>query len=794
MLTKTRNRTWIFLIVTFLISVGLMLGHSQGALTQMAYVEKENLFFLAAGRHGVVVARGPTPEQPQFQMVTVFDTPGSAHDVAAVARPEGGYWVYVADGRAGLRVLEFTGGSILREVGVVDRPYWAGRKGAERVAIMDGKAFLAYGDAGIQVVDITNPPQARDLGVQVDLKGGYAYNLYAESNRLFIAAGEPGLLVYNVVNPSDPALLGTHDPPQPVYDLAIVSGESAYLAEGTGGFALVSMSNISSPVEVAARRDIKTVKRVAVASSSQGVWIFAGAQGRGTEVLRFFPGRVRKFEVQSTVPSRYPVDLALSTDSSRLFVLDSSGGLLAYNISKPAHPLSIASYQFTPQGGSLSVWLLALGTSVALALFWVAFFAQFALPVRTVGDRFRAFTYLLSYIFGMHGPAIFIEDGIVRESRAESLRRGPGVILLDTASAAVLKTPGRFTRAVGPGVTFTRANERLAGVVDLHRQTQFIGPSGNASVLWERQPSESEDEYQERQAQRRETSGLTRDGIEVVPNIIAVFKLRTTPEDEARWHTRFGYNPESVWRAVVGEGVNLDEKVDALPEKRRMAWNWLPAYLAVDVWRDCLRRFALSELFERKFPSADDPEKMLTGMEVITTEVAARFRSEEVNVLDEFGFYKRDAEGKPVKRKSEEFRIVQNRGLQVYTIVITNIRLPKLVEEQLFTDWQKTWETQLTNLGGAVERERIQVADEARMNALTEYALWTCDTLFRQLQEGRQPDDPQTLDAMLMDLRAKISEELNLRRRMTNEWRDLEDLLDWLHVYFDMDGLLEEGS
>ncbi len=432
---------------------------------------------------------------------------------------------------------------------------------------------------------------------------------------------------------------------------------------------------------------------------------------------------------------------------------------------------------------ALWLWLTAGVLWVVFSLMWLGFFAQFVLPVRSLGERLRIARNLLLYAFGLHGPAIVILNGKKRESRAESLRRGPGVALLDAASAAVLKTPGAFTRVVGPGVAFLKKKERSAGEVGLHRQTQFIGPHGWKDVFSPPRPDEDEDDYRARLEGKEETVGLTRDGIPVVPNIIAVFKLYTEPEDLQRWPTRFGYRPESVWKAIVGEGINLDVEAGELPEKRRMAWNWLPAYLAAEVWREYVRKFTLEELFQAKFPSPGDPPRLLTGMEVVMQQVAAHFRDAEVPALDGFGRYEHNPDGSLRTVPSREFEIVRSRGLQVITVIVTNVRLPSVVEEQLLADWQTVWETQVGNLGGEMERARIQESDEVRMNALVEYALWSSRRLYRRLKEdNRHPTQGEALTLMLEDLRQRIMAELNLRRRMTTEETDLQDLLDWVRM------------
>ena len=44
-------------------------------------------------------------------------------------------------------------------------------------------------------------------------------------------------------------------------------------------------------------------------------------------------------------------------------------------------------------------------------LLWMAFFAQFVLPVHTFRDRQKIFDRLITNLFGGHGPAMFIRNG-----------------------------------------------------------------------------------------------------------------------------------------------------------------------------------------------------------------------------------------------------------------------------------------------------------------------------------------------------------------------------------------------
>jgi hypothetical protein len=103
-----------------------------------------------------------------------------------------------------------------------------------------------------------------------------------------------------------------------------------------------------------------------------------------------------------------------------------------------------------------------------LLVFWLAFFAQFVLPVQTFEERMRIFGRLLAYLVGLRGPALFVKNGQVVGRMGESERNGPGVLWLDSASGAVTHVSVAFRNTFGPGVHFTRPGEKIAESVDLH--------------------------------------------------------------------------------------------------------------------------------------------------------------------------------------------------------------------------------------------------------------------------------------------------------------------------------------
>lgn len=288
--------------------------------------------------------------------------------------------------------------------------------------------------------------------------------------------------------------------------------------------------------------------------------------------------------------------------------------------------LALYGWQIQRMGGiqaSLLDILLDLACVFpVLLILWMAFFAQFVLPVRTFRDRQKIFDRLLADLFGGHGPALFIENGEIKEHSGERLKKGPGVVWLDSASAAVTRTPTAIKQVLGPGAHFIDAGETIAGTVDLHMQTQSVGPKETENPFAEKSDKQTDEEFNQIQDRRKMVSALTRDGIEVVPTISVTFRVNTGFPKENEPGSRFGYrtgmtrkahenekeDQEAIRRAIVGQGVNLNAQPDS--PRRRLAWNELPAALAVDVWREYAAKFTLDQLFEPKQKVSPPPEEI----------------------------------------------------------------------------------------------------------------------------------------------------------------------------------------
>jgi len=115
--------------------------------------------------------------------VSGVNTPDYAYGVAI-----SGSHAYVADGVAGLQVIDITDPASPQLVGGVDTPY-----DAAGVAISGSHAYVADVEAGLQVIDITDPASPQLVG-GVDTPGR-AYGVAISGSHAYVADGSAGLQV-----------------------------------------------------------------------------------------------------------------------------------------------------------------------------------------------------------------------------------------------------------------------------------------------------------------------------------------------------------------------------------------------------------------------------------------------------------------------------------------------------------------------------------------------------------------------------------------------------------------------
>lgn len=688
-----------------------------------------NLAFVATREAGLVIVDIAQPES--MREISRYDTYGIAQDVFVSEN-----YVYIADGEAGLEIVNVSDPFNPRTAGVIDQFLEV-----RSVVVVDQYAFLADGSNGVWVIDTALPVAPRTVGyLDTD---GTALHLDATGWYLYVADGERGVHTVFILQPDSPVIVGT-----------------------------ARLSGLSLNLDAEARP--------AAGGDPGAIFVYVAKGERGLEILSLSEAVITTLSGIYQTPGMAPLAQV---------VRDGNPWIQRPGVEKSARTVQHIFFDVFIVGG--------LGF-----VFWLAFFAQFVLPLRRLEDRVNAFYRLFLYVIGAHGPAIRIENGTIVQRAGEEKRRGPGVILLDTASAAMLRTKTAFRRVVGPGVVFTETGEYLhPESVDLHVRVhppQPLGPYPHedpfAPQRRSRTDGESDEAYQARQRRRMETSALTRDGIEVVARILTIVKTKSEP---GQGGTEFGFNRRSVQLALTREGV--------IPQElRNVPWYEIPAYLAVDVWREVLSKFSLSDLFDTlsalqpregaaEADGAAPPDDQAakagllggeTGMETVARMVRERLTQSEVAELDSYG--------RPTGRvqQSREYRLLEDMGVRVLQVSISDIKLPPAVDAQLVHQWLSTWLQRATEERESIERRRgaalVYGEEEARLEFAREVTarlhafLVNRDGPPRVDEARRQLETRASLEMLLEGTLELLHAHPQLLQLLPGEAEEIAALLAWV--------------
>ena len=200
----------------------------------------------------------------------------------------------------------------------------------------------------------------------------------------------------------------------------------------------------------------------------------------------------------------------------------------------------------------------------------------------------------------------------------------------------------------------------------------------------------------------------------------------------------------------------------------------------MDIWRETLHMFALDDLFR------DLPEKVAiaggapprpgapppTALQFIGARIHQRLTQEVVEELDAFG----RPTGRPIP--SEEFRLLQSRGVKVYGAGLVKLFLPQAVEEQLVARWESTWLTQAKLEKDLLEQELSYIKEHGHNDALREYANVAIRRL-SQLSAGREYGGDEVLRELLRGSLHLIIRDRQLHQQAEKERDDLVELINW---------------
>jgi len=412
----------------------------------------------------------------------------------------------------------------------------------------------------------------------------------------------------------------------------------------------------------------------------------------------------------------------------------------------------------------VSIALLGMDVFVAFYLLdrLIFFFSQFVLPIQNSKYREEIHSRVKYFETGSRGPALFIKNGRVITHEGESEKRGPGLIILDTASAAVLRTDTEIRDTIGPGIKFTDGNEYIAGSVDLRAQWQFIGPLATEQPFLN--PISTPKASNDSPNQRQQTNGLTRDGFEIIPTISIKFRIKRPMENESTESgvtSEYGFDADSVRNAITREVIQLGTSDNS---KVRMEWNKLPAHLVVNLWREYIRRFKLGDLFT---------SSGVSGLQTIEDMINKRVKQKDVVGLDDTGI--------PTGEwlESLEFKQLESRGLEIMEVRIHHVSFESEIEKQHIDQWSAEWLTLAKKEAVQLKEKETLIETAARDEASKSFAR-IASRQFSAKNTLPQQNPYKTLQLLIQPLKDFILSESSQNSEVETGSRKLDEVWKWL--------------
>jgi len=286
-----------------------------------------------------------------------YTTPGDACGVAVV-----GGIVYVADGDAGLRIVDLSGPATPREVGAYNAPGYT-----RAVAVVGSTAYVSSDFSNVSdfsnwrygkliIMDVSDPATPGVVGACH--AGGYDVAVVGSTAYIAADAYEWGssLRIVDVSDPTTPSEVSTYYTPGRAYGVAVV-GSTAYIADGWGsGLRIVDVSDPTMPSSLGNCDTWGDARGVAVVGC---IAYIAPAWGGLVIVDISDPTAPREVSAYNTPGSASDVAVVGNT----AYIADGSAGLLIMDVSDPAAPRKVGNFD-TP-GGALAVAMVGSTAYVA---------------------------------------------------------------------------------------------------------------------------------------------------------------------------------------------------------------------------------------------------------------------------------------------------------------------------------------------------------------------------------------------------------------------------------------------
>lgn len=153
---------------------------------------------------------------------------------------------------------------------------------AQDVLKKDDLLYLAQGEGGLEIVNVSNPENPETVSITSEGVRGYSIKVAMLDTVVYLAAGSFGVTVIDVADVLDPIVTAANTSMKPAKNLHIM-GNYLFTAVSEIG---VKISDVSYPSQPDPRGDINTIGfAYAVATSADSNYLFVACGEMGLEII-----------------------------------------------------------------------------------------------------------------------------------------------------------------------------------------------------------------------------------------------------------------------------------------------------------------------------------------------------------------------------------------------------------------------------------------------------------------------------------------------------------------------------
>ena len=251
-----------------------------------------------------------------------YDTSGYAYGVAV-----SGSYAYVAYGDYGLQIIDVNNTTNPVRVGWYNTP-----GSASGVAVYDSYAYVADGRSGLQIIDVSNVANP----VRVGWSPGSAFGIAVSDSYAYVANRNSGLGIIDVNNATNPVSVGWYNTPGNARGV-VVSGSYAYVADTSSGLQIIDISNVANPVSVGW---YNTTDR-ALGIDVSGNYAYVADGTSGLQIIDV--SNVANPTLAGSIDTP-GLAIGVAVSGNYAYVADEGSGLQIINVSNVANPMRVGWY------------------------------------------------------------------------------------------------------------------------------------------------------------------------------------------------------------------------------------------------------------------------------------------------------------------------------------------------------------------------------------------------------------------------------------------------------------------